>query len=73
MPTPPTNEKLVAAFPEVANLEEIARGGFKIVYDAQVNGQREAFKLLALPAAAATETEKAYRQEYIGRAKREIE
>lgn len=73
MPTPPTNEKLAEAFPEIANLREIARGGFKIVYDAQVNGVREAFKLLALPAAAATESERAFRQEYIGRAKREIE
>ncbi|MCW5547375.1 MAG: protein kinase [Opitutaceae bacterium] len=73
LPPPPTTAQLAVAFPEVVNPQQIAVGGFKYVYRATVNGAIEAFKLLALPAVGVTEAEKAARQEYIGRAQREVE
>ncbi|HLP09296.1 MAG TPA: protein kinase [Opitutaceae bacterium] len=72
IPPPPAIEHIMAAFPELNALVHIATGGFKYVYRAGVSGHTEAFKLLALPAAGATECERAARQEYIGRARREI-
>lgn len=65
--------QLVAAFPEVQHPQLIAQGGFKHVFCATIGGSIEAFKLLALPAIGTTESERAARREYIGRAQREIE
>jgi serine/threonine protein kinase len=72
--TPPTNDKILAAFPQLADLQEHARGGFKIVYKAIVGGAREIFKLVCLPAVGESDEEKqAYRKESLGRIRREVE
>lgn len=73
LPPPPSSQQLFAAFPEVSNLRHKATGGFKYVYEAVINGRKEAFKLLALPSTGNSESERAARREYIGRAHREIE
>lgn len=72
LPPPPTVQQLAVAFPEVINLKHKATGGFKYVYQCEINGAIEAFKLLALPTVGKTESERAARREYIGRAQREI-
>ncbi|MBC7369398.1 MAG: protein kinase [Undibacterium sp.] len=72
LPPPPTVLQLAAAFPEVTNLQHKATGGFKYVYQCEINGVTEAFKLLALPTVGKTDSERAARREYIGRAHREI-
>lgn len=72
LPPPPTIQQLAAAFPEVSNLQHKATGGFKYVFQSTINGQTEAFKLLALPSVGKTDSERAARREYIGRAQREI-
>lgn len=72
LPPPPTDAELKTAFPEVSDLRHKATGGFKYVYQATINGHTEAFKLLALPAVGKTDSERAARREYIGRAQREI-
>jgi serine/threonine protein kinase len=69
---PPTVAQLATAFPEVTSLQHQATGGFKHVYRSIINGQIEAFKLLALPSIGKSESERAARREYIGRAQREI-
>mgnify|MGYP001290583556 CR=1 FL=1 len=73
LPPSPTAAEFADAFPDVLDPQHIATGGFKYVYRALINGRLEAFKLLALPAAGANHAEQAARQEYIGRARREIE
>lgn len=72
LPPPPSLAELKAAFPEVTMLQHKATGGFKYVFQATVNGHTEAFKLLSLPSVGKTESERAARREYIGRAQREI-
>ncbi len=71
--TPPTNDKIRAAFPAIADLQKFARGGFKVVYTATVGGDCEMFKLVCLPAASQSDEEKqAYRKESLGRIRREV-
>lgn len=72
LPPPPSVAQLAAAFPEVTNLQHKATGGFKYVYRSEIGGRIEAFKLLALPSVGRTDSERAARREYIGRAEREI-
>lgn len=72
LPPAPSLDKLIAEFPEISELTPYDKGGYKYVYSAKIRGKTEAFKLLALPAAGNTDTEKAARKEYIGRAHREI-
>ncbi|MBE3045356.1 hypothetical protein IMZ48_22965 [Candidatus Bathyarchaeota archaeon] len=71
--TPPPDERTREAFPEVESLEEFARGGFKVVYRTIVAETREVFKLVCLPPPGRTEEERAYRNECLGRIRREIE
>ena len=61
--SPPTMDKIGVAFPEFSGFQEIARGGFKVVYRAQVGGATEIFKLVNLPVDDGSEERKAYRQE----------
>lgn len=70
---PPTPEKIIAGFPELASLDRIAEGGFKVVYRAVVKGKKEVFKLVCLPKEGQSDDEKAYRKESLGRIRREVE
>ena len=69
---PPIN-KIQEAFPGLENLEEIARGGFKVVFKAQIQKKTEIFKIVKLPDMGKTEEHKAYRSECLGRIRREVE
>lgn len=71
--TPPNDDNVRVAFPEVESLQEFARGGFKVVYHAVVAGTREVFKLVCLPPPGRTDEEKAYRDECLSRIRREVE
>jgi len=72
--TPPTNDKILAAFPELTDLQEFACGGFKVVFTATVASGCEIFKLVCLPVIGKSESEKqAYRRESLGRIRREVE
>lgn len=71
--TPPAIADMVVAFPEVANPQEIARGGYKVVYRAEIAGLPEVFKLVCLPSDNGTDEGKAYRRECLGRIRREVE
>ena len=71
--TPPSDALIREAFPVIDELKEFARGGFKVVYKATVNGQCEMFKLVCLPETDPTDEEKqAYRKEALGRIRREV-
>jgi len=71
--SPPPIADLANAFPEVSDLNLFAKGGFKAVYHCKVSGGEEVFKLVCLPTEGPTDDEKAYRREYLGRVKRELE
>ena len=72
--TPPADDKIRAAFPDLADLSEFAKGGFKVVYKARLGGNREMFKLVCLPVMGQSDEEKeAYRKEALGRIRREVE
>jgi len=72
--TPPANDKIRAAFPTLVDIQEYARGGFKVVYTATVGTNCEMFKLVCLPAVGQSDEEKkAYRKESLGRIRREVE
>ena len=71
---PPANDKIRAAFPEIADLQVFATGGFKVVYTATVGKDCEMFKLVSLPEAGQSDEEKkAYRKESLSRIRREVE
>ena len=71
---PPSDDKIRAAFPELAAIQKFADGGFKVVYRAALSGKDEAFKLVCLPDSGQTDQEKAaYRKEAMGRIRREVE
>jgi serine/threonine protein kinase len=70
--TPPPDAEIIAAFPTLSSLARIDAGGFKAVFQAEIGGKTEVFKLLCLPAIGTTDEEKAYRRESLGRIEREI-
>jgi serine/threonine protein kinase len=70
--TPPPDAEIIHAFSALSSLTRIDAGGFKAVYKADISGNIEVFKLLCLPAPGATDEEKAYRREAMGRIEREI-
>lgn len=71
---PPANEKIRAAFPVITNLQEMARGGYKVVFKAEMGAKREVFKLVCLAKVGKSDEEKqAYRRESLGRIRREVE
>jgi serine/threonine protein kinase len=71
---PPANDRILAAFPELTDLQWFAQGGFKAVYKATVAGVCEMFKLVCLPQLGTSDAEKlAYRKESLGRIRREVE
>ncbi len=71
--TPPSDAWIKDAFPTITQLEEFARGGFKVVFKAEIHGHCEMFKLVCLPEADPTDEEKqAYRKEALGRIRREV-
>jgi serine/threonine protein kinase len=72
--TLPTNDLLRSAFPEINDLREYTRGGFKVVYYATVGETQEIFKLVCLPEIGESDEEKqTYRKESLGRIRREVE
>jgi len=70
--TPPANNLILAAFPELRAITFRSAGGFKAVFRAETATGPEAFKLLCLPPAGATEREQGLRREQLGRALREV-
>lgn len=71
--TPPADADIRRSFPELSSIQHRCSGGFKAVYLAQTATGSEAFKLLCLPAAGASDAEQAARREHLARAMREIE
>jgi serine/threonine protein kinase len=71
--TPPPENQILAVFPELRTVAFQCAGGFKAVYRAETVAGQEAFKLLCLPAAGATEREQGFRREQLGRAQREVQ
>jgi serine/threonine protein kinase len=71
--TPPPPDAIATVFPEVKNLNLFAKGGFKAVFWCTTAGAEEVFKLVCLPAAGISDDEKAFRQECLGRIKRELD
>lgn len=71
---PPPNDSIIAEFDGIATLAEVARGGFKVVYQATVGPNTEMFKLVCLPVIGRTDEERqTYRNESLGRIRREIQ
>lgn len=70
MKTKPSLHKVKELVPEAGNLEEVASGGFKVVYKALVNDKLEAVKLVEIPA---DETDSSVRDENVRRVKREVD
>jgi len=69
----PPDVQIIVAFPELRSLELLDSGGFKNVYKAEIGSGIEVFKLVRLPAPGATDEERAYRAESVGRIRREVE
>lgn len=70
MKAKPNIKKAKKAVPEAENLEEIASGGFKVVYKALVNDKVEAVKLVEIPT---DESDSSVRDENMRRIKREVD
>jgi len=70
---PPTDDKILGAFPELMDITRFSGGGFKVVYRATLAAGIEVFKLVCLPQVGATDEERAlYRKEAMGRIRREV-
>ena len=54
-------------FPQIANIEYIAKGGFKAVYKAKISGKQEAIKLIQIPSVDDSEESQGNRKESIDR------
>jgi len=66
----PDFQKVLQVIPEAENMEEIASGGFKVVYKAKINNKIEAVKLVLIPGDA---NDPSIRDENMRRIKREID
>ena len=69
MKAKPNIRKAKQVAPEAENLEEIASGGFKVVYRALVNDKVEAVKLVEIPT---DESDRSVQDENMRRIKREV-
>ncbi len=63
---------LKASIDELTSAKELARGGFKIVYEAYFSQKREALKLIYLPKLTDPDSQEAFNNESLGRVAREI-
>ncbi len=73
MSTPNLTEAQVAALClEYSGVTKIAHGGFKTVYRAERDGVTEVIKVIAIPDGDGTEDQVRFRDECIGRVKREV-
>jgi len=70
--TPPADDLIRQAFPQVASLSLLDQGGFKAVYRVVIGGKTVAFKLIQIPLPAGTPDPDAFRHEMIGRVRREV-
>ncbi len=64
---------LLTMFPQYTDLEEIAQGGFKTVYKAITSTGVEALKVVSIPDGSQSNNHQLFRDECIGRVKREVE
>lgn len=64
---------LLTVFPQFTKLEEIAQGGFKTVYRAETSTGLEALKVVSIPDGSQSSDHKLFRDECIGRVRREVE
>lgn len=64
---------LLTKFPQYSDLKEIAEGGFKTVYRATTSTGLEALKVVSIPDGSQSNDHKLYRDECIGRVRREVE
>jgi serine/threonine protein kinase len=71
--TPPSENLVLAAFPELQAITFQRAGGYKAVYLAKTAAGQEAFKLLCLPPTGTTGLEQGLRREQLGRALREVQ
>ncbi|MCL4506096.1 MAG: protein kinase [Chloroflexi bacterium] len=72
----PSEQEIRAAFPQVRTISMIDRGGFKVVYKAQIEDHFEALKLINLPQPRDLPLGfdlAAFQRESLGRVQREIE
>lgn len=67
-----SEEQVRQLFPHFSSISEIATGGFKTVYDADVGESREALKVVSIPDGDGALDEQKYRDECVGRIKREV-
>lgn len=72
--TPPKDELVRQAFPQIQNLTLLALGGFKAVYRASIGNKTEAFKLMQIPSVVPNDPDSdAFRIEMVGRVRREVD
>lgn len=70
--TPPADDLIRQAFPQINSLAPLDQGGFKAVYRIGIGGKEEAFKLIQIPSLAGSPDPDAFRHEMIGRVRREV-
>jgi serine/threonine protein kinase len=70
--TPPADDLIQQAFPQITSIALLDQGGFKAVYRIGIAGKTEAFKLIQIPLPAGTPDPDAFRHEMIGRVRREV-
>ena len=61
--TPPADDLIRQAFPQIASLSPLDQGGFKVVYRIGIGGKTEAFKLIQIPLPTGTQDPDAFRHE----------
>jgi eukaryotic-like serine/threonine-protein kinase len=69
----PPEGDLQNALPQIQNVALLDTGGFKAVYRVTLDGRTEALKLIQIPASDGSTDAEAFKQEMIGRVRREVE
>ena len=69
----PSNADLQQVLPQIQNIGLLDTGGFKAVYKAAISGQTEALKLIQIPASDGSTDAEAFKNEMVGRVRREVE
>jgi len=67
-----TETEIAGLCPQFTNIAEIAQGGFKTVYKAEINGVKEVIKSVAIPDADGSDDKDRYRDECVRRVEREV-
>lgn len=74
MSTPKLTEaELAAHCPDYTGITEIAQGGFKTVYRAELNGVPEVIKVVAIPDGDGSSNQERFRDECVRRVEREVD